>query len=143
MNMDAKFMKRFESFRRSLDTLNEARERDLSDSFVLSGTSAKFSITFDLSWKVMKDILVQQYAITDFVAGSPREVLRRSFQAELIADDVWMEMLSVRNRLIHDYDGDIIKQYCDKIVAVYIDIFYQFYHTAARLIQHFQSDDPL
>lgn len=143
MNMDAKFMKRFESFRISLDALNEARERYLSDSFVLSGTSAKFSITFDLSWKVMKDILVQQYAITDFVAGSPREVLRRSFQAELIADDVWMEMLSVRNRLIHDYDGDIIKQYCDKIVAVYIDIFYQFYHTAAHLIQHCQSDDPL
>ncbi len=137
--MDAKFMKRFESFQRSLDALNEAKDRDLSDSFVLSGTSAKFSITFDLSWKVMKDILVQQYAITDFVAGSPREVLRRAFQAELIRDDIWMEMLSVRNRLIHDYDGDIIKQYCDKIITVYIDIIYQFYDTAEHVIQQCDS----
>lgn len=137
--MDAKFMKRFESFQRSLDALNEAKDRDLSDSFVLSGTSAKFSITFDLSWKVMKDILVQRYAMTDFVAGSPREVLRRAFQAELIRDDIWMEMLSVRNRLIHDYDGDIIKQYCDKIVAVYIDIIYQFYDTAEHVIQQCDS----
>ena len=39
----------------------------------------KFSITFDLAWKVMKDILVQYYAMTGFVAGSPREVLRKSY----------------------------------------------------------------
>lgn len=56
--MDAKFNKRFQSFCNSLDALAEARQRDLADSFVLSGTGAKFSITFDLAWKVMKDILV-------------------------------------------------------------------------------------
>lgn len=49
--MDEKFNRRFVSFTKSLDALAEARERDLSDSFVLSGTSAKFSITFDLAWK--------------------------------------------------------------------------------------------
>ena len=56
--MDEKFNRRFVSFTKSLNALAEARERDLSDSFVLSGTSAKFSITFDLAWKVMKDILI-------------------------------------------------------------------------------------
>ena len=56
-NMDAKFERRFLSFYNSLDALAEARQRDLSDSFVLRGTSAKFSITFDLAWKVMKDIM--------------------------------------------------------------------------------------
>lgn len=130
--MDKKFMKRYESFQKSLDTLNEAKERDMNDSFVLSGTSAKFSITFDLSWKVMKDILVQHYAITDFVAGSPREVLRKAFQAELITGDLWMEMLDVRNRLIHDYDSEIIKQYCDRIVDVYIDTLYEF----QKVVEH-------
>ena len=79
-NMDAKFDRRFQSFCNSLDALAEARERDLTDSFVLSGTSAKFSITFDLSWKVMKDILVQYYAITGFVTGSPRDVLREALR---------------------------------------------------------------
>lgn len=59
--MDEKFIRRFESFRNSLDSLAEAKQRDLSDSFVLSGTSAKFSITFDLAWKIVKDILVQYY----------------------------------------------------------------------------------
>ena len=110
--MDAKFDRRFQSFCNSLDALAEARERDLTDSFVLSGTSAKFSITFDLSWKVMKDILVQYYAITGFVTGSPRDVLREAFKANLISDDAWMDMLKVRNELAHDYDSEIVKTHC-------------------------------
>lgn len=124
--MDEKYTKRFESFKNSLDSLAEAKDRDMSDSFVLSGTSAKFSITFDLAWKVMKDILVQYYAIVGFVAGSPREVLRESYKAGLISDDVWMEMLKVRNQLAHDYDGVIVKNYCTRIVDVYIEKFYEF-----------------
>lgn len=122
--MEEKFLKRFESFRNSLDSLAEARKRDLSDSFVLSGISAKYSITFDLSWKVMKDILVQYYAIVGFVTGSPREVLREAFKVGLISDDVWMEMLKVRNQLAHDYDGVIVKEYCKIIINTYIDRFY-------------------
>ena len=131
--MDAKFNRRFLSFCNSLDALAEARQRDLSDSFVLSGTSAKFSITFDLSWKVMKDILVQYYAITSFVAGSPREVLRESYKANLISDDAWMEMLKVRNELAHDYDCEIVKKHCRTIVEKYIDLFYDFEKVVKRL----------
>ncbi len=123
--MDEKYKRRYESFCKSLDALAEAKERDMSDSFVLSGTSAKFSITFDLAWKVMKDILVQYYAITGFVTGSPREVLREAFCANLISDDVWMEMLSVRNQLAHDYDSVIVKKYCMRIVDIYIGVFYE------------------
>lgn len=124
--MEKKFMKRYQSYRKSLTALLEARERDLNDSFVLSGTSAKFSITFDLAWKTMKDILIEYYAITDFVAGSPREVLRKAFQAGMVTGDKWMRMLEVRNRLIHDYDGEIIKDYCQVIVKDYIDCFLEF-----------------
>ena len=124
--MDVKFCKRYASFQNSLASLAEAKDRDMSDSFVLSGTSAKFSITFDLSWKVMKDILIQYYAITGFIAGSRREVLKEAFKAELIDGDVWMEMLQVRNQLIHDYDGMIVKKYCRQIIEIYIDKFYEF-----------------
>ena len=74
----------------------------------------------------MKNILVQYYAITGFLTGSPRDVLRESFKANLISDDTWMEMLKVRNELAHDYDGDIVKSYCNTIVEKYIDLFYAF-----------------
>ena len=124
--MDTKFEKRWESLQKSLSSLAEARTRDLEDSFVLSGTSVKFSITFDLAWKVMKDILVQYYAMTDFVSGSPREVLRAAFRAQLISDDRWMDMLQVRDLLSHDYDGVIVRTHCDVIVQEYIGLLEEF-----------------
>ncbi|MBQ8184841.1 MAG: nucleotidyltransferase substrate binding protein [Lachnospiraceae bacterium] len=135
--MDAKFMKRFESYKKSLTSLMEARQRDFSDSFVLSGTSAKFCITFDLAWKVMKDILIQHYAITDFVSGSPREVLRASFQAELIDSDVWMDMLKVRNELSHDYDGEIVTAHCETIVYRYVDTMSAFQEKAEAILKSY------
>ena len=102
---------------------------------MLSGTGAKFSITFDLAWKVMKDILVQHYAITGFVTGSPREVLRESFKANLISDDAWMDMLKVRNELTHDYDCEIVKEHCNTIVETYIDLFYDFEGVVKQIME--------
>ncbi len=128
-------MKRYESFYNSLNTLTEAKYRDMSDSFILSGIGEKFRITFDLAWKVMKDILIQKYAITDFISGSPREVLRASFRAELIQDDIWMEMLTIRNQLAHDYDGAIVKEYCISIVDIYIEQMKKFQKTVENLIE--------
>lgn len=124
--MERKFMKRFESYKHSLAALAEARERNMEDSFVLSGTSAKFSITFDLAWKTMKDILIEYYSITDFVAGSPQEVLKKSFQSKMITGDEWMQMLEIRNQLTHDYDGEIVKTHYNNIVEIYIEKFKEF-----------------
>lgn len=66
------------------------------------------------------------YSITGFVAGSPREVLRESFKANLISDNAWMDMLKVRNELSHDYDCEVVKTHCNTIVEKYIDLFYEF-----------------
>ncbi len=133
--MDAKFTKRYESFRRSLAALAEAKHRDLTDAFVLSGTGAKFCITFELAWKVMKDILLQHYAVIDFVAGSPREVLRQAFKAELIQDDTWMEMLKVRNELAHDYDETVIRKSCEDIRGKYLELFMELEENIDRIIK--------
>ena len=109
-----------------MNNLKKSKTADPDADFVLEGTVQNYNLTFDLSWKVMKDILVQYYAITGFVTGSPREVLREAFKANLISDEAWMEMLKVRNELTHDYDCEIVKTHCDAIVKKYIDLFYIF-----------------
>lgn len=35
-------------------------------------------------------------------------------------------MLQVRNRLAHDYDGMIVKEYCKRFIHEYIDKLYEF-----------------
>ena len=95
----------------------------------------KFSIAMNLAWKVMKDIIVGYYEITDFVTGSPKEVLKKAFQAKLISDDTWLEMLRTRNELAHDYDGAIIKSACMTIIGRYLDLFYDFRNTVDELLK--------
>ena len=124
--MENKFINRYNTFCRCLENLKKSQKADPEADFVLDGTVQNFNLAFDISWKVMKDILVQYYAMTGFVAGSPREVLRESFKAELIQGDEWMDMLKVRNQLAHDYDGVIVKKYCHIIVDKYIGKFEEF-----------------
>ena len=124
--MENKFINRYNTFCRCLENLKKSQKADPEADFVLEGTVQNFNLAFDISWKVMKDILVQYYAMTGFVAGSPREVLRESFKAELIQGDEWMDMLKVRNQLAHDYDGVIVKKYCHIIVDKYIGKFEEF-----------------
>lgn len=79
--------------------------------------------------------MLQYYAITGFVTGSPREVLKQSFQANLITGDEWIEMLKVRNQLAHDYDGVIVKEHCQTIIHEYIDKLYDFKTVVETLLK--------
>ena len=123
--MEKFYIRRFESFRRCLADFEGARERDYrNDSFVLSGVVSKFCLTFDLAWKLMKDIVVQHYNIENYATGSPSENLKEAFGVGLIKDDgVWKKMLRLRNDLTHDYNYELAAESCGTIVEQYIDIF--------------------
>lgn len=138
--MEGKFINRYNSFCNSLNSLSEAKNRDMSDSFVLSGTVQKYNLTFDISWKVMKDIVVKYHKKTDFALGSPREVLRAANSVGLIDDDIWMEMLSDRNELALDCDGTLAASCCNTIVEKYIDVFVKFSEKASYYIEELKKE---
>lgn len=129
--MDKKSSSRFQSYCRSLRNLKEARMRDERDAFVLSGTVQMYNLSFDLSWKVMKDIITQYHGVLDFATGSPRETLRAAKSVGLISDDIWMIMLRARNNLVHDYDGELAKKYFEQITDEFTFQLEQFRDTAA------------
>lgn len=94
--------------------------------FVLEGTVLNFSLTFDISWKVMKDILTKKLGILDFAAGSPRETLQQAFTNGLIDDDQWLQMLKSRKQLAHDYDGTFAAEKFQDIINIYYPLFEKF-----------------
>jgi nucleotidyltransferase substrate binding protein (TIGR01987 family) len=140
--MEKKYINRFNSFKDSLQGLEELKTRDINDSFVISGAVQKFCLTFDISWKVMKDIIVNYHKINDFVTGSPRETLRQGYKVGLISDDRWMNMLNIRNELTHDYNGTLAAEEVLVIRDEYIPLFISFESKAAEYIRS-MSDDNL
>ena len=135
--MEKFYISRFESFCHCLKDFESAKDRDYkNDSFILSGVVSKFCLTFDLSWKIMKDIVVQYYNITDYAIGSPSENLKKAFSVGLINDDAtWKQMLKLRNNLIHDYNYELAMASCDTIVNTYIDFFKAFMSDISTFIE--------
>ncbi len=121
--MESRYINRYRTFCRSLKNLEKSRKADPKADFVLEGTVLNFNLTFDISWKVMKDILVKRLEILGFAVGSPRETLKQAFTNGLIDDDQWMQMLRVRNQLAHDYDGTFAAEKFQDIIQVYYPLF--------------------
>jgi len=125
----ADYSTRLEAFRDSLESLVKIESIDWpNDSdvkgFIWCGVIAKYSITFDLSWKLMKDILIQYHKVSDFAKGSPKEVLQKSYEADIINDHTWAKMLEDRNTISHQYKNlEDVDEWCRKITAQYIPLF--------------------
>ena len=133
--MENKSINRYNTFCKSLKNLKKSRCADPNADFVLEGTVLNFNLTFDIAWKVMKDILVKNMGILDFATGSPRETLQQAFTNRLISDDTWMQMLKTRNQLAHDYDGTFAMQKFEDIIHVYYPLFEQFREVAEKYQQ--------
>ena len=121
--MESKSINRYHSFCKSFQNLSKSVNADPDADFVLEGTVLNFNLTFDISWKVMKDILIKELGILDFAIGSPRETLKQAFMNGIIDNDEWMQMLRVRNQLAHDYDGTFAAEMFQNIIKVYYKLF--------------------
>ena len=130
--MEDRYINRYQTFCKSLQNLAKSRTAEPAADFVLAGTVLNFNLTFDISWKVMKDILVKKLEVLDFALGSPRETLKQAFLNGLIDDDRWMQMLKTRNQLAHDYDGSFAMEKFRDIIDIYYSLFEKFKENAQK-----------
>ena len=131
-NIENKYINRYHTFCKTLKNLEKSLTADPKADFVLEGTVLNFNLTFDIAWKVMKDILVKKMGILDFATGSPRETLQQAFTNRLVDDDRWMQMLRDRNQLAHDYDGSFAEERFQDIIQVYYPLMEKFRERAAE-----------
>lgn len=135
--MQRKSINSYHSFCNCLENLKKSLTADPADDFVLEGTTQNYNLTFDLSWKVMKDVLVKEMGITDFAIASPREVLQAAFTNGLIDSDVWLQMLKCRNALAHDYDGEYVMSVFRQIITEY----FQLIQSLKDTLEKYYSDE--
>jgi len=127
--MELRFIARHEQFKDSLSSLEKVNTIDWPEDedlfgFIWCGVISKLCITFDLSYKLAKDILVEYHGVTNFAKGSPREILKESYQANIIDDEEWLMMLKNRNEIVHEYkDLSSVDEWCKKIIKEYIPLF--------------------
>ena len=139
--MDEKYFNRFKSLKRSLDNLALSCNENVNSPFVLPATAQNFNLTFDLSWKVMKELAQNEFGLTEFSTGSPRETLRTAFSLGLIHDDKWLEMLRVRNTLAHDYDGEVALKYFETITTDFFYLMKEFVEQAEGYYDQFGASN--
>ena len=68
-------MRKYENFASALKTLSTASSQDLENEFVQSGVIDKFSLQFELGWKLLKELLAYEGDRTA-ATGSPRDIIK-------------------------------------------------------------------
>lgn len=116
-------MERFEKFISNLEVLKRAKYEDLNNEFIISGIIVKFFLQFELSWKVLKELLrYEGKSIAN--SGSPREIIKAAYTIyNYLDEEIWLEMLRARNDMTHIYNGEAAKQMVSLILKRYIPAF--------------------
>lgn len=116
-------MREFENYKSNLAVLSKAYNEDLENEFIISGIIDKFFIQFELSWKVLKELLRYE-GKSEANTGSPREIIKAAYAVyEFIDEPVWLDMLQKRNNMTHIYDGNEAKALVETILNQYIPAF--------------------
>ena len=109
-------MKKFDNYVSNLGILKKAEHEDLENEFIVSGIIDKFSVQFELSWKVLKESLRYE-GKSAAGSGSPREILKAAYELyDFIDEDIWLEMLKSKNDKTHIYDGEAAKRLVNRIL---------------------------
>lgn len=127
MNKEIRWRQRFRNFEKSYLLLKKAAVIRKPSDTERAGLIQFFEMTFELSWKTLKDYLEAQ----GFQVASPRQTLKQAFQAGLIKKgNAWIEALDDRNLTTHLYDEAtsrkveklIKKKYLTLLKALYEDL---------------------
>ncbi len=89
----------------------------------MSGVINKFSLQFELAWKLLKEALAYE-GESVALSGSPRDILKAAFATyDFVDEDIWLEMLKSRNDVSHIYNGDAARALVDRIINDYLPAF--------------------
>ncbi len=104
-----RFQHRFENFSKAVKQLQDACEKDSYSNLELAGLIQTFMFSYELAWKVLKDLLQHD----GYPLNSPRAVIRQSFVSAYLNEqdtEIFLEALLQRNKLSQMHDIALIKE---------------------------------
>lgn len=128
---DIRYKQRFENFEKSFLLLKQSLDIDEPSITEKAGTIQFFEMTFELSWKLMKDYLTY----LGYEIKSPREAIKVSFSIDLTVDGkIWLDALMDRNLTVHTYDETHSDEIYTKIKNNYFYLLQNLYNKFQDLI---------
>ena len=116
-------MKKYDNYVSHLNVLKQADKEQLDNAFIISGIINKFSIQFELGWKVLKELLAYEGSPAA-ATGSPRGIIKEAYAVYPFFDgELWLDMLKDRNDRAHIYDGNAAGELVERILSCYIPEF--------------------
>ena len=126
-------MKKFENYASNLRLLARADKEDLNNEFVIGGVIDKFSVQFELGWKLLKELLAYEGSKAS-VTGSPRGIIKEAYAVYPFFDgDIWLDMLKDRNDMAHIYNGNAANDLVKRILEEYIPQFLKLEEELVRM----------
>ncbi len=126
-------MKKFENYASNLRVLARADKEDLNNEFVIGGVIDKFSVQFELGWKLLKELLAYEGSKAS-VTGSPRGIIKEAYAVYPFFDgDIWLDMLKDRNDMAHIYNGNAANELVKRILEEYIPQFLKLEEELVRM----------
>lgn len=118
-------------FQKALTQLDEALLLPAENDVMKAGCIQYFEFTFELAWKTVKQIAADE-GLSD--CNSPKSALKAAFSNGWIqTEEVWLDMLSSRNKMSHTYSAADALTVFDKLPA-YTAAFQNLTKSLAELI---------
>jgi nucleotidyltransferase substrate binding protein (TIGR01987 family) len=122
---DIRWKQRFINFEKSYKLLDQYVNKPIENELERAGIIQFFEISFELSWKLLKDYLESH----EFSVKSPRETIKQAFSIGLIDDGhIWIDALSDRNLTVHTYDEKFAKKMVNNIINLYFPVLNKLYN---------------
>ncbi len=126
-------MKKYDNFCDALKNLRLCRKYSAPyDVVTETGLVNLFSICFEQSWKVMKELLLM-HGYDEGKTGSPRMIIKLAYSAGMIEDEKgWIELLDKRRESAYSYNEEK-HSYNEEVAASIIE------HTKKTYLALFES----
>ena len=125
---ERRWQQRHDNFGAALAQLTAACERERYDDLERAGLIKTFEFCFELSWKVLKDLLFYE----GYDVKVPRAAIRKSFEVEYIDEsdcETLLDALDKRNLLSHTYWSDVAREAETLIKNRYHSVLLRLYRT--------------